>query len=77
VSILEAADSIVARRGAEVSRVELAPRAGQIGCFEIAREKRALELEADHDVDVIGQLVGLNANEARLHMIDDASERLE
>ena len=76
VAILQAAGAIVLRHHTQVPLVQLGPGAGEIRAAQIAAEQRALELEANDDVKVVGHLVGLRAQRARDHPIHGSTKRL-
>ena len=53
------------------------PRRGQVGRVERALDELELELEAQDDVQRVGQLVGLDADERRRDDVDRLQEVLE
>ena len=42
-----------------------------------ALDQHDLELQAQHDVQVVGGLVGIDADEGRLHLVDGLVEVLQ
>src|SRR5678815_2731065 len=68
---------VVLRFDAQVTTVELGPGARQFAATQVARQKGALQLEPDHDVQVVRRLVGLSAYETGHDVIDHASKGLE
>jgi hypothetical protein len=61
---------------AEIRVHRLVPALRQFVDAHRAVDEAALQFEAEHDVQVVGHLVGLHANEGRLHPVDGAVERL-
>ena len=70
MNVLQAAGAIIRRRDADVALVQIVPRTGKIRRSQITIEKLPLELEPDHDVKVVCNLVRLDTNEMRLDPID-------
>ena len=66
MNILKAAIAIGWRGDAQVSRVKIAPGAGNIPRLTVACKQRALDLEPDHDVQVVCHLIRFDSNEPRL-----------
>ena len=67
MDILQAAFAIVGHRHAEVAFHRLPPSARDIGDLDVALEQGGLELDAQHDVEVISELIRLRADEPGLH----------
>jgi hypothetical protein len=57
VDVLQAAAAVVGHLEAEVGADALVPGAGQLGDRQVAGEQRALQVEAQHDVEVVRRLV--------------------
>ena len=51
--------------------------AGRSSTREVAAHERELQLEAQEDVQVVGDLVGLDSDERRLDQVGGAHERVE
>jgi hypothetical protein len=49
----------------EIRREPVVPRGLKVRHLQIARDQRALQVEAQHDVEVVMHLVGLGPDEAR------------
>ena len=65
VHVLQAAERVGGNLDAEQAAHPLAPRAGQIPDGELARDQRELELEAQDDMQRVGERVGRDADRAR------------
>ena len=65
VHVLQAAERVGGNLDAEQAAHPLAPRAGQVGDGELAVDQRELELEAQDDVQRIGERVGGDADQRR------------
>lgn len=50
------------------------PRGRHVADRQLAREKLCFKLCSQHDVEVVGQLISLNANQARLGSVDRSVE---
>ncbi len=70
--VLEHAVGVVGDLDPEVLARQDRPRFGQVGDLEPALEELELELEADEHVEVVGQLVGLDADQRRPHPVGGA-----
>ena len=55
----------------------LPPGIGQVVHLQVAVDHAALQREAQQDVQVVGHLVGLDADERRLHGVDRAVEPIQ
>ena len=66
VHVLQAAQRVGGHVEAEVALVALVPQAGDVGRAGLAAHEQLLDLVADDDVERVGELVGLGADEARL-----------
>ena len=77
VHVLQAAVAIVGRRDAEIGFHARAPRLRQILHRELAFQHFQLEIEAQHDVEIVGHLVGVGADERTRHLVDGAVKGLE
>ena len=58
MDVLEDTYSVVGRRDAEVLGVLGVPHLGEVFGFDLGGDEEDLDLEADEDVEVVGQLVG-------------------
>ena len=67
---------VVRHVDAEVFLVKAVPLARQVVYLELAVHHALFELVAHHDVQAVGDLVGLGADEGRLRLIDGAVEFL-
>ena len=76
VDVLQHAVGVVGDLDAEQPPHAVVPRRRQVGDGERALDQRALELEAHHDVQRVGELVGLDADERRAHAHDQGVQRL-
>jgi hypothetical protein len=74
VDVLQAAQPVVGRNDAEEIPHPLVPGARQVAHGEVARDQRAFEAVAQDDVQRVGRLVGLDADEAALDAAVDAHE---
>ncbi len=63
-------------RMAEIGGEPVVPGRFQIAHREVARNERALQIEAQHDMEVILHLVGLGADMAGMHAVDRPIECL-
>ena len=61
--VLQHPISIVGRPDTEVAFHTVIPSRGEIGDTEISLEEFELELEAEHDMKVVRQLIGIDTNE--------------
>ena len=77
VDVLQHADHDVGRLQPEVFAHLGVERLGKILERELAGEHRALELEAENDVQAVRHLVRVDAAIRRLHLVQRAMERLE
>jgi len=77
VDVLEDAVFVVGGRDAKVALVGGAPGVGQVGDGESAFEEVEAQLEADHDVEVVGDFVGVGADEAGGDGVDGVVEGVE
>ena len=75
--VLQHADAVVRRLDADERAHALVPGGRQIVDAEVAAHQRELELEAQEDVQVVGDLVGLDADQRRLDEVGGAHELLE
>ena len=57
--------------------VLLVPRPGQVGRRQLAVQQGLLQLEADQDVQVVGGLVGLDADQRRPHLVQREIEGVQ
>ena len=73
--ILHHAVAVVGRGDAQVGGVARVPGIGQVADRQLAFQQRQFEVEAQHDVQVVGHLVGLDANQRALDLVDRAVER--
>jgi len=63
MSVLKATGSIVLRRDAKTPLVKLTPRTRKIGCTQVISKKRSLEVEPDHDVQVVRHFIRPHAQD--------------
>ena len=77
VDVLEEAVLVVGWGDAEIALVGGPPGVGQVGDSESAFEEVQAQLEADHDMEVVGDFVGVGADEAGLDAVDGAVEGIE
>ena len=77
VDVLQAAAAVVGHLEAEVAPVLLVPGVRDVVDRERAVHDGPLDLEADHDVHVVGGLVGLDADEVGLDDVGAAVDVLE
>ena len=75
--VLQAAVAIVARGDAEVRLEARPPGLGQVLDRQPALQHGQLQLESHHDVQIVGHLVGVGADQRPLDLVDGAIERLE
>ena len=76
MAVLQNAVFVVRHVDAEVFLVKAVPLARQVVYLELAVHHALFELVAHHDVQAVGDLVGLGADEGRLRLIDGAVEFL-
>ena len=76
MAVLQNAVLVVRHVDAEVFLVKAVPLARQVVYLELAVHHALFELVAHHDVQAVGDLVGLGADEGRLRLIDGAVEFL-
>mmetsp|Transcript_13297 Transcript_13297/g.46002 ORF Transcript_13297/g.46002 Transcript_13297/m.46002 type:complete len:225 (-) Transcript_13297:1089-1763(-) len=69
VHVLQHAEGVVGRHDAEELLHLRLPRRGEVPHGEVAGEQRALELEAQHDVHGVRELVRVDPDEARLGLV--------
>ena len=77
VHILQAAVAIVRRLDAEVGLEARAPGFGQVLHLEPPLQQIELQIEAQHDVQVVRHLVGVGADQRALDLVDGAIEGVE
>ena len=76
VDVLQAAPRGVGYVEAEVALDSVVPRTWKVGHRQIAANHRPLQIETQHDVQVVGRLVALDADQVRPHDIHRAIEVL-
>ena len=76
MDILQHAVGVVGHLDAQVLAHAGVPGLGQVGEAQLAFHDFLLQLEAQDDVQVVGGLVGLHADERRLDLVDGAVEAL-
>ena len=76
MAVLQNAVLIVRHINAEILLVKAVPLAWQVVYLELAVHHTLFQLVAHHDVQAVGDLVGLGADERRLGLIDGAVEFL-
>jgi hypothetical protein len=74
VDVLQHPACVVGHRYPSSSRVFASQAAGQVGHRERPLHERDLELEAQDDVQGVRHLVGVDADERRLHDVDRPQE---
>ena len=74
--VLEDAARVVGHVDPEVLVHPRAPGAGQVLRLQPVVDQILLQLEAQDDVHVVGDLVGVDADQRRVHLVDRAVERL-
>ncbi len=72
MDVLKTALGVIGDLQAEEFLEELVPCGREIADFEIPGNKAGFELETEKDVEVVGDLVGLDADEGALHGIGGA-----
>ena len=77
VDVLEDAAGVVGDLEAEVVAVARVPGLGQVLEREVVLEDLQLELEADQDVEVVGDLVGLDPDQRALDAVGGAEELVD
>ena len=75
--VLQAAVAIVGRGEAEVRLEARAPGLGQVLDREPAFQHGQLQVEPHHDVQIVGHLVGVGADQRPLDLVDGAVEGLQ
>src|SRR5215469_15708252 len=76
VNILQAAVTIVRRDNAKVGSITRPPRLRQILDREAALEQFDLEIEPQHDMQIVGYFVGVGSYQRALDLVDGAMEGL-
>ena len=76
MAVLQNAVLVVRHVDAEIFLVKAVPLARQVVHLEFAVHHTLFKLVAHHDVQAVGDLVGLGADEGRLRLIDGAVEFL-
>ena len=74
MAVLQNAVLVVRHVDAEVFLIKAVPLARQVVYLELAVHHALFKLVAHHDVQAVGDLVGLGADERRLHLVDGAVE---
>ena len=69
MNILQTASTIVGNLKTKNITIRGVPGGRKIGWREVASEHRPLQFEADHDVHVVGRLIGFDPDETRGHAI--------
>ena len=77
VDVLQHADASFGTSMPTSVRMRSFQAAGRSSTLEIAAHQRELQLEAQEDVQVVGDLVGLDADQRRLDQVGGAHERVE
>ena len=73
--VLQTAVAIVGWRDAKLSLHCRTPSLRQVLHAKLALEQSKLKIEAQHDVQIVGYLVRVGANERSRHLIDGTMER--
>ena len=76
MDVLQAAVAIVGRRDAEILLHAGAPRLRQVFHLQPAFQQVHLEIETHHDVEIVGHLVGVGADQRAFDPVDGAIEGL-
>ncbi len=74
--VLQTAIAVIGRRDCEIALVARAPRLRQIFHRKLALEQFELEIEPQDDVEIVGHLVGVGADERARDLVDGAIEGL-
>ena len=74
MDVLQTAVSVIGNIDAQVLVHKTAPQGGDIAGRCLAGKEQALDLIAHHDVEGIGELVGLGANERGARDVDGTVE---
>src|SRR6266536_1266670 len=77
MDVLQAAVTIVGRNDADVTIHCGTPGARQISGPESSLQHAQFQFEAEHDVEIVSDLVGFGPDQRALHFVDSAVERLE
>ena len=77
VYVLQHALGIVGRDDAQIGFHLCVPRLGQLRQFHFPLQHVVLDLEAQENVQVVGHLVGFDADHARLDFVNCSIERLQ
>ena len=75
--VLQTAIAVVARSNAEIGLHAGAPSFGEILDAEMAFEQFQLQVETHHDMQIIGDLVGIRADQGAFNLVDRAVKGLE
>ena len=67
VDVLKTAFGVIGHLQAEEFLEKLVPGGGEIADFEIPGDEAGFELETEKDVQIVGDLVSLDADEGALH----------
>ena len=76
MAVLQAALAVIGNLHAQILLVQLCPRGRDLLCRQGARNELLLDLVPHHNVQAVGQLIGLGADEAGLHLVHGAVELL-
>ena len=74
MNVLKAAVAIVVWRDVQMGAHRLAPSLWKVLHAERALEQLQLKIEAYHDVQIVGHLVGVSANDGARHFVDGPME---
>src|SRR5438270_7915473 len=77
MNVLQAAERVGRRRELEHFLELVVPGGRYVGGRQIAAQQGLFQLEAENDVQVVGRLVRLDADEGGLHVIDREIEIVE
>ena len=77
VHVLQHAVAVIRCAQAQGRQVAVVPGFGQVFHFQVAFQQQQLQLEADHHVQVIGQLVGIRADQRALYLVDRPVEGIQ
>ena len=75
--VLQAAVAVVGRHHAQIGVHSLAPGFRQIFHRQAALQHLQLQIEPQHDVEIVGHLVGVAADQRARDLVDGAIEGVE
>ncbi len=75
--VLQTAEGIRRRAHPQVGLHARVPCIGEIGHREVTFEHPRFQIEAQHHVEVVRDLIGLDANQRATYAVDGAMKRLD